>query len=349
MNTSRKTKIICTIGPSSESLEKIAELVDAGMDIMRLNFSHGSLDEHQKRVDILREIIGKTGKQIAILQDLSGPKIRIGTFKDKMIALHEGKSFTLTTDKCDGDEDRVYVSYPDLSKEVKIGDPIMLQDGTKKLQIVEIKGNDIITKVITGGILMSHSGVNVPGVNLKMSSLTEKDKKDIGFGIKNNVDFVALSFVHTANDVGELRKIIESGGSNARIIAKIETPKAVKNIDEIIEAADGIMVARGDLGIEIPAEEVPLVQKMIIKKCNSVGKFVITATQMLESMVKSPIPTRAEVSDVANAIIDGTDAVMLSEETALGDYPVVAVKEMVNIIWRTEEGLRTGKIDLQYD
>ena len=349
MNLSRKTKIVCTIGPSCESQEKIAELVDAGMDIMRLNFSHGNFEEHQKRVDILREIMEETGKKVAILQDLSGPKIRIGTFKDKMIILHEGKTFTLTTDKCEGNEDKVYISYSDLPKEVKVGGLIMLQDGTKKLQVVEIKDSNIITKVIVGGILMNHGGVNVPGANIKASSLTEKDKKDIEFGIKNKVDFVALSFVHSANDVEELRKILVSSGSSARIIAKIETPKAVENIDEIIQASDGIMIARGDLGIEIPAEEVPLVQKMIIKKCNLAGKFVITATQMLESMVKSPTPTRAEVSDIANAIIDGTSATMLSEETALGDYPVESVKEMVNIALRTEEGLRTGNINLKYD
>lgn len=349
MNQNRKTKVVCTIGPSSESSSKLAELADAGMDIMRLNFSHGSFEEHQKRVDTIREIMKINGKKIAILQDLCGPKIRIGTLKGRMITLHEGKTFILTTDECEGDEDKVYVTYPDLQKEVQIGNFIMLQDGTKKLQVIEIKGNDIITKVIVGGTLTNHCGVNVPGANLKMSSLTEKDKKDVEFGIKNNVDFVALSFVHTAEDIKELREILESGGSSARIVAKIETPKAVKNIDEIVKASDCIMVARGDLGIEIPAEEVPLVQKMIIKKCNLAGKFVITATQMLESMVKNPMPTRAEVSDVANAIFDGTDAIMLSEETALGDYPVEAVKEMVNIALRTEEGIRTGKIDLEYD
>ncbi len=349
MNLVRKTKIVCTIGPSSESQTKIAELVDAGMDIMRLNFSHGDFTEHQRRMDIFLEVMKNKEKEVAILQDLSGPKIRIGAFANKMIVLKEGQIFALVTDQIKGDNNKVYVNYQDLPKEVKIRDFIMLQDGSKKLQVVGIKGNEIITKVIVGGILMNHSGVNVPGANISMNSLTEKDKEDIGFGIKNNIDFVALSFVHTANDVRELRKILESNGSVARIIAKIETPKAVENIDEIIEMSDGIMIARGDLGIEIPAEEVPLVQKMIIKKCNSVGKFVITATQMLESMVKSPMPTRAEVSDVANAIIDGTDAVMLSEETALGDYPVESVKEMVNIILRTEEGLRTGNIDLKYD
>jgi pyruvate kinase len=349
MNSVRKTKIVCTIGPSSENPEKMAELAGAGMDIMRLNFSHGNFEEHQKRVDVIREIMKKTNKKISILQDLSGPKIRIGTLKEKMIILKEGQTFMLRTAECEGDESGVYINYPNLPKEVEVGGFVMLQDGTKRLEVVEIKGDDIVTKVIVGGTLVSHSGVNVPSTNLKMSSLTEKDKKDIEFGIKNEVDFMALSFVHTAGDIEELRNVLESKGSKAKIVAKIETPKAVKNIDEIIKASDSIMIARGDLGIEIPAEEVPLVQKMIIKKCNSVGKFVITATQMLESMVKSPVPTRAEVSDVANAIIDGTDAIMLSEETALGDYPVESLKEMVSIALRTEEGICTGKIDLKYD
>jgi pyruvate kinase len=332
MNPGRKTKIVCTIGPVTESPERMAELVDAGMDMVRLNFSHGTLREHQRRVDIVREIMKETGKSIAIIQDLCGPKIRVGTFKNRMITLHEGKIFTLTTDQCEGSEDKAQVNYPNLPKEVKAGGIIMLQDGTKKLEAVKIEGNNIVTKVIIGGSLVNHSGVNVPGAHLSLRSLTEKDRRDVQFAIANKLDFVALSFVHKADDIRELREVLKSGGSNARIIAKVETPEAVKNIDEIIGAADAIMVARGDLGIEISAEEVPMVQKMIIKKCNAAGKFVITATQMLESMMKSPVPTRAEVSDVANAIIDGTDAVMLSEETALGDYPVEAVKEMANIV-----------------
>ncbi len=349
MNTERRTKIVCTIGPVSEGQDKTIELISAGMDIMRLNFSHGDFEVHQKRIDNLRNVLEKNGKKVMIMQDLSGPKIRIGSFRNNMVALKKDRDFILTTDDCVGDESRVHISYSDLPNEVKIGGVIFLQDGTKKLQIINIKNHDIITKVTTGGTLADHAGVNVPGANLSVKALTEKDKIDVEFGIKNNVDFVALSFVHTAHDVEELRRILESKNSKAQIIAKIETPKAVKNIDEIIQVSDGIMIARGDLGIEIPAEEVPLVQKMIIKKCNEASKFVITATQMLESMMKNPVPTRAEVSDVANAIIDGTDAVMLSEETALGDYPVESLKEMVNIILSTEGGLRTGKVDLKYD
>jgi pyruvate kinase len=318
------------------------------MNVMRLNFSHGSFEEHQARVGSIRAIMEKTKRRVAIMQDLSGPKMRIGAFKDEKITLKEGQVFTLTSDECEGTEERVSVNYPLLPKEVKIGGSIMLQDGSKRLEITEIKGNDIITKVVVGGTISSHRGVNVPGADLSVSSLTDKDKKDIEFGIKNKVDFIALSFVRKADDIRELRDILEKGGSSAQIIAKIETPQAVDNIDEIIDVADGIMVARGDLAIEIPAEDVPLTQKLIIHKCNSVGKPVITATQMLESMIKSPVPTRAEVSDVANAIIDGTDAVMLSEETTLGSFPVEAVKVMTKIALRLEKEVYTKDTIAEY-
>lgn len=336
MNLGKKTKIVCTIGPATESEEMLTKLVDAGMNVMRLNFSHGSFEEHQARVDNLRKVMEKTGKRIAILQDLSGPKIRIGTFKDDKITLKEGQTFTLTTDECDGTQDRVFINYPLLPKEVKVGGTIMLHDGTKRLEITDIKGNDIVTKVIVGGLLGGRKGVNVPGADLSISSLTDKDKEDLKFGVKNNVDFFALSFVRRAKDIKELRDILTAAGSKAQIIAKVETPQAVECLDEIIELADSVMVARGDLATEIPAEEVPIVQKLLIHKCNSVGKPVITATQMLESMIKSPVPTRAEVSDVANAIIDGTDAIMLSEETTLGGFPVEAVKMMTRIAQRVE-------------
>jgi pyruvate kinase len=349
MNLGKKTKIVCTIGPSTESEHKLEELANAGMNVMRLNFSHGTFEEHQKRVDAAHKIMGKTGKIIALMQDLGGPKIRIGTFKDKTVMLTAGQTFTLTTDEVEGTAEKVHVNYPELPKEVKPGTSIMLQDGTKKLEVVEVKGNDIITKVIVGGRLANHKGVNVPGANLSVKSLTDKDKADLEFGIKNKVDFIALSFVRHASDVSELRDILDSKGSHAQIIAKIETPEALHDLDAILEKADGLMIARGDLAIEIPAEEVPIVQKLIIHKCNSLGKPVITATQMLESMVKNPVPTRAEVSDIANAIIDGTDAIMLSEETTLGDFPVEAVKMMTKIALRVEEEVYTRDTIAEYD
>jgi pyruvate kinase len=342
MNLGKKTKIVCTIGPATETAEKLASLVEAGMNVIRLNFSHGDFAEHQARVDNIRTVMKNTGKTVGILQDLCGPKIRIGTFKDNAaITLVPGQTFILTTDQIEGDAARVSVNYPTLAKEVKKGGAIMIQDGRKRLEVIDIQGNDIICKVIVGGELKGRKGVNVPNAHLSISSLTEKDKKDVLFGIKNNVDFVALSFVRRPSDITELRAILDKAGCKANIIAKIETPEAVECIDEIIAVADGIMVARGDLAIEIPAEEVPLAQKTIIRKCNAVGKPVITATQMLESMIKSPVPTRAEVSDIANAIIDGTDAIMLSEETTLGEYPVQAVEMMTKVACRVEKEVYT--------
>jgi pyruvate kinase len=349
MNLGKKTKIVCTIGPATESKEKLLELAQAGMNVARLNFSHGSKEEHGKRVESIREIIKKTGKTIAILQDLCGPKIRIGTFKDSTVMLHEGQEFILTTDECEGDEKRVHVNYSNLPKEVKEGTIIMLHDGTKKLQVLRVSGNDIVTKVIIGGRLSNHKGVNVPGANLSLSALTDKDKVDVNFAIENQLDFVALSFVRRAQDVRDLRKILEDNKCKAQIISKIETPEALENIDEIISLSDGIMIARGDLAIEIPAEEVPIVQKLIIRKCNEVGKPVITATQMLESMIKSQVPTRAEVSDIANAIIDGTDAIMLSEETTLGDFPIEAVTIMSKVALRIESEVYTRDTIAEYD
>ncbi len=349
MTLGKKTKIVCTIGPATESENKLTELVTAGMNVMRLNFSHGDFAEHQARVESIRRVMQATGKTVAILQDLCGPKIRIGTFKDKMITLKEGQEFTLTTDEIEGTEERVHINYPQLPDEVKPGTIIMLQDGTKRLEVKAVKGNDIITTVMIGGKLSGRKGVNVPGANLSLSALTEKDRADVEFGIKNNVDYVALSFVRRASDIQDLRDILSKAGSKAQIIAKIETPEALDVIDEIIDLADGIMVARGDLAIEIPAEEVPIVQKMLIQKCNAVGKPVITATQMLESMIKNPVPTRAEVSDIANAIIDGTDAIMLSEETTLGEFPIEAVKVMTKVAKRIESEVYTCDTIAEYD
>lgn len=349
MNLGKNTKIVCTIGPVTQTTEKLEQLVAAGMNVMRLNFSHGNFDEHQGRVDALRAVMKKTGSTVAILQDLGGPKIRIGTFKDKMVTLVPGETFILTTDEVVGTKEKVHINYPALPKEVKPGISIMLQDGTKRLEVVEVKGNDIITKVIVGGNISDHRGVNVPGASLSIASLTPKDKEDLTFGIKNNVDFIALSFVRRAGDVRELRQILKDAGSKAQIISKIETPEALNDIDEILAESDGLMIARGDLAIEIPAEDVPVTQKLLIRKCNEAGKPVITATQMLESMIKSPVPTRAEVSDIANAIIDGTDAIMLSEETTLGSYPVEAVKIMTKVAARIEGEVYTRDTIAEYD
>lgn len=327
----KKTKIVCTIGPATETQEMLEKLLIAGMNVMRLNFSHGDFEEHGNRVINLKKAVEKTGKTAGILQDLAGPKIRIGNFKEEKIVLKEGNTFTLTIDDIEGDEERVHINYPHLPEEVKEGHIIYLHDGKKKLQVLEVNGNDVVCKILVGGEIKGRRGVNLPDSDISISCLTEKDKKDLEFGIKNDVDFIALSFVRKPEDILELRDILNNAKSNAKIIAKIETPQAVKNIDEIIEKADGIMVARGDLAIEIPAEKVPFVQKEIIRKCNNAGKPVITATQMLESMIHSHVPTRAEVSDVANAILDGTDAIMLSEETTLGGYPVESVEVMARV------------------
>lgn len=332
----KKTKIVATIGPVTSSEAMLSELLKAGFNIMRLNFSHGDFAEHQVKVDNLKKAIKKTGIPAATMQDLGGPKIRIGDFENGVITLKEGQKFTLTTDKIVGNEERVSVNYEPLPKELKVGGFILLHDGKKRLEITDIKGNDVICKVIVGGEIKNKRGVNLPGAHLSISSLTPKDKKDLEFGIKNKVDFVAFSFVRRADDIRELRAMLAKEKSEAKIIAKVEDVEGLENIDEIIELVDGVMVARGDMAIEIGAENVPMVQKSIIQKCNEQGKLVITATHMLESMIKSPVPTRAEVSDIANAIIDGTDAIMLSEETTLGDFPVEAVAVMTRVAQKVE-------------
>ncbi|MFA6095401.1 MAG: pyruvate kinase [Candidatus Paceibacterota bacterium] len=337
--TTKKTKIVCTIGPATESAPVLEKLLLAGMNVMRLNFSHGDFAEHQGRIDNLKVATKKTGISAAVLQDLAGPKIRIGNFKTESVTLVEGKKFTLTTEDIVGDEARVSVNYPLLPKEVEKGHIIFLHDGKKKLEVLEVKGKDVVCKVLVGGDIKGRRGVNLPDSDLSISALTAKDKKDLEFGIANKVDFFALSFVRRASDVAELRAILDAKKSRAKIIAKIETPQALAEIDAILAIADGLMVARGDLAIEIPAEKVPAAQKMLIEKANRMGKPVITATQMLESMIKSPVATRAEVSDVANAILDGTDAVMLSEETTLGDFPVKAVEMMSKVALEVEARL----------
>ncbi len=341
MIPAKKTKIVCTIGPATESEENLSKLLKAGMNVMRINFSHGDFKEHQGKVDNLKKAIKSTGVSAAILQDLGGPKIRTGEFgtDSGRVTIKKGQKFILTTEKIIGTENKVHINYEKLPKEIKVGERIMLDDGKKELLVEAIKGKEIHTKVIAGGELKGRRGANFPDTNLSISSLTPKDVSDLEFGIKNKVDFVALSFVRRPSDVIELRRLLDKAKSNASIISKIETPQAVADIDKIIELSDGIMVARGDLAVEIPAEEVPLVQKMIIKKCNEAGKPVITATQMLESMIHSPVPTRAEVSDIANAILDGTDAIMLSEETTLGDYPIKAVETMTRVAVHVEGDL----------
>lgn len=332
----KKTKIVATIGPVTTSVEMLSKLLKSGLNVMRLNFSHGDFKEHQEKVDNFKIAMKETGISGAIMQDLSGPKIRLGEFSTERVELKAGNIITITTKKIIGSEKIVSINYPLFPKEVKKGDKIMVDDGKKKFEVISVKGDEVVCKIIVGGDTKGRRGVNLPDSDLSIKSLTEKDIKDIDFGIKNNVDFFAFSFVRTPEDVKDLRTILNKRKSKALIIAKIETPQAVKNIDEILELCDGLMVARGDLAIEVPAEKVPMIQKMLIKKCNDTGKFVITATQMLESMIKSPVPTRAEVSDIANAILDGTDAVMLSEETTLGLYPVEAVKMMSKVAYDIE-------------
>ncbi|HDP36834.1 MAG TPA: pyruvate kinase [Candidatus Atribacteria bacterium] len=340
-----KTKIVCTIGPASNSYEKIEKLIQGGMDVARLNFSHGNYEEHLQKIKYIRQVSLKTAKSVAILQDLGGPKIRIGKIEKEPILLRANSSFILTNREVPGDEQGVSVTFPSLPRKVKKGDRIFLADGTLELKVKELTPADIICRIVKGGKLTSHKGINIPNISMDISSLTEKDYQDIIFGIKNKVDFIGLSFTRNAEDVLRARKILkENGAENISLIAKIEKKEAVDNLKEIIKASDGIMVARGDLGVEIPLENVPLVQKEIIKRCNLAGKPVITATQMLMSMVSNPRPTRAEVTDVANAILDGTDAIMLSEETAVGNYPLEAVETMNKIALKVEKAIDYKKI-----
>ncbi|PKP54953.1 pyruvate kinase, partial [Candidatus Atribacteria bacterium HGW-Atribacteria-1] len=340
-----KTKIVCTIGPASNSYEKIEKLIQEGMDVARLNFSHGSYEKHRQVIENIRRASLKTNKSVAILQDLGGPKIRVGKIEKESILLKEGSSFILTNREVPGDEQGVSITLPSLPQKVKKGDCIFLADGTLELKVKELTPTDIICKIVRGGELTSRKGINIPNISMDIPSLTEKDYQDILFGIKNKVDFIGLSFTRNAEDVLRARKILkENGAEDISLIAKIEKKEAIDNLKEIIEVSDGIMIARGDLGVEIPLENVPLVQKDIIKRCNLAGKPVITATQMLMSMVSGPRPTRAEVTDVANAILDGTDAIMLSEETAVGNYPLEAVEIMNKIALRVEKAIDYKKI-----
>lgn len=336
----RKTKIICTMGPSTEKGDTLKQLVLAGMNVARMNFSHGDFEEHGGRLAKLKEIRKETGRPVAALLDTKGPEIRLGDFETGKIELQKGQDFTLTARDIMGNQNEVSITYKQLPKDVKAGSSILLDDGLIGLEVKEVAGDDIHCVVLNGGPVSNHKGVNVPGTDLSMEYLSEKDKADIIWGAQNDVDFIAASFVREAADVKAIRELLKAnGGENIQIIAKIENEQGVRNVDEILEAADGVMVARGDMGVEIPCEEVPVIQKMIIKKANQAGKIVVTATQMLDSMIKNPRPTRAEATDVANAIYDGTVAIMLSGETAAGQYPVEALKTMVKIAERTEEDI----------
>jgi len=332
-----KTKIVCTIGPSSESPEVLKELIINGMNVARLNFSHGSHKEHLKKINTIRSVSEKLGAHVAILQDLCGPKIRIGKVKEPGVRLNPGQTYVLTSRHVEGDQERVSVSYENLPSDVKKGERILLADGMMELVVIKTNRTDISCKVVTGGWLTSNKGINLPTGTIKADAVTDKDYKDLLFGLKNNVDYIALSFVRSAKDIIGLKKIIKREKKNTPVIAKIEKHEALKDIDGIMEASDGIMVARGDLGVEIPLENVPNIQKMLVNKANKTGKPVIIATQMLRSMVSAPRPSRAEANDVANAVLDGTDAIMLSEETASGEYPVQAVQYMRRIAEKAEE------------
>ena len=336
----RKTKIICTLGPSTDKEGVLETLIQEGMDVARFNFSHGSHREQKERLIKLQEIRERLGRPVAALLDTKGPDIRIRTFKEGKVELVEGQEFTLTSEDIEGTNEKVSVTYEDLYKDLKPGDSVLIDDGLIGLEVVSIEGKEIHCVVKNGGMVSDRKGVNLPGVDVNMPFISPKDKEDILFGIREGFDFIAASFTRTAEDVAEIRKILyENGGADIGIIAKIENQQGVNNIDRIIEAADGIMIARGDMGVEIPLEDVPVIQKEIIAKVYNAGKQVITATQMLDSMIKNPRPTRAETTDVANAIYQGTSAIMLSGETAAGKYPVEALKTMVRIAVRTESDI----------
>lgn len=334
-----RTKIVCTIGPASRSPQILEQLIQSGMNVARLNFSHGRKSEHEEVIVNIRSIAKRLGRPVAILQDLAGPKIRIGRIRKGLITLESGNIFILTSRNVPGDESEVSINYPNLPKEIKPGDKLLLSDGALELEVIETNEQDIKCRVIIGGPLSSNKGINLPAGSITAPILTNKDKEDLSFGIAHEVDYVAVSFVRNANDIRDVKQFMnELGNGDTLIIAKIEKHEALDNIEEIIQVTDGLMVARGDLGVEIPIEKVPLVQKMLIEKSNRAGKPVITATQMLRSMVDSPRPTRAEVADVANAVLDGTDALMLSEETAIGNYPVQSVNMMARIAGDAESG-----------
>lgn len=336
----RKTKIICTLGPATDNEEILEKLILGGMNGARFNFSHGTYEEQDKRMALFKGLREKLKKPVAMILDTKGPEIRLKNFKEGKVHLEKDQVFTLTGREVEGTNEIVSITYEDLYQDVKVGNHILIDDGLVDMMVTKIKGKDIVCQVKNSGFVSNHKGVNVPDIHLSLPYMSEKDKADIIFGIEHGVDFIAASFTRSAQDVLQVRKLLaDNGGADINIIAKIENSEGVQKIDEIIEAADGIMVARGDMGVEIPEEEVPVIQKMIIKKVYEAGKQVITATQMLDSMMKNPRPTRAETTDVANAIYDGTSVVMLSGETASGDYPLEALDMMVRIINRTEKDI----------
>ena len=335
----RKTKIICTIGPASESEERLRELMLAGMNVARFNFSHGSHEEHKAKFDRVIKVSSELKLPVATLLDTKGPEIRLKDIEGGKTELVSGQKFILTTEEILGNNEKVTITYKGLKDDINVGTTILIDDGLIEMVVDEINETDIICSVVNGGPISNHKGVNIPGAALSMPYISDVDRSDIMFGCDMDFDFLAASFVRCKEDILEVRKIIEEHGSHMKIIAKIENTQGIRNLDEILEAADGIMVARGDMGVEIPMEEVPIVQKQMIKKAEALGKHVITATQMLESMIKNPRPTRAEATDIANAIYDGTTAIMLSGESAAGLYPVEAVKTMAKIAERTEQDI----------
>lgn len=342
----RRTKIVCTIGPATESEKAIRRLVQSGMDVARLNFSHGDYAFHERMIRTIRRIAQRMDKPVALLQDLPGPKIRVGALEGNRVTLQTGRPFVLTTRNILGNSRTVSVSYKNFPRSVKKGDPLLLGDGEIELEVVKSGADEATCKITVGGVLSSHKGIHFPRGSLDLPSLTPQDKRDLAFGIEQGVDFVALSFVRDSDDILQARREMKKKRAEIPIIAKIEKHEALDHIDSILEAVDGIMVARGDLGLEIPPEQIPAIQKMIIRKANHLGKPVITATQMLRSMVQNPRATRAEVADIANAILDGTDALMLSEESASGNYPIEAVKTMVRVAMETE-GILQPRVQME--
>ncbi len=345
MAQERFAKIVCTIGPASAPEGIIEQMARAGMDVARLNFSHGSHSEHRQAIERIRSVETRIGKPIAILQDLQGPKIRLGTFVDGGVALRRGDPFVLTTETVPGTAARASISYGGFAQDVKPGDRVLIDDGRIALEVEEVRGNDVTARVATGGMVKDHKGVNLPRTTLRLPALTEKDREDLAFGLRHGVDYVGVSFVRSAADLLEVREVINEFRSDVQVVAKLERPEAIGRLDEILNATAAVMVARGDLGVEVPLEEVPIAQKEILRRARLARTPVIVATQMLESMTTNQRPTRAEVSDVANAVLDGTDAVMLSAESAVGAYPVEAVRMLDRIIRKTEAAFPPQTMD----